>query len=283
MHESNRWFGSDEANYLISVSDIMMGLLYVFIIMIVSYAFLVQQTEKKMVQAIEDAEVAEEKSVQSQNKAERLEKETLLALKRLSDSRITRTSLLKDIQNDLNNEHIQIIIDENSGIVRLPEGVVTFKHGEAEFQDKTSEENLFKVAEALNRIIPCYLPNYQSNHCEKAPSHYLEAVFIEGHTDTTGPEDINWRLSTQRALKAFWFITDAQPDLKQYTNELGQPLLSVSGYGKLRPQPRDPQMDEATYHSINRRIDFRFIMAPPENYEVDRNETGWTIERKEIN
>jgi chemotaxis protein MotB len=283
MPDSNKWFGSDEANYLISVSDIMMGLLYVFIIMIVSYAFMVQQTEKKMVTAIEDAEMAEEDSLRSKQRADRLEKETLVALKRLSDSRTTRTALLKDIQNDLKNQNIRIIIDENSGIVRLPEGVVTFKHGESEFQDENSENNLFKVSEALNNIIPCYLPDYQSHECKGQPSHYMEAVFIEGHTDTTGAEDINWQLSTQRALKAFWFITSAQPNLKEYTNELGQPLLSVSGYGKLRPQPRDPEMDEKTYHSINRRIDFRFIMTPPENYQVDRNKSGWTIERKDSN
>jgi len=295
MSNSDKWFSSNEVNYLISVSDIMMGLLYIFIIMMVSYALIVKQTQKQMTQAISHAQEAEfqsQKSIeetiaarqeaeQAKKQANKLENETLVALNRLRDSRITRTKMLKSLQSYIHQEGIEILVDENSGILRLPEGIVSFKHGESEFQDENSKKNLAKVADALEKIIPCYLSSYQSHNCNSTPSHYLEAIFIEGHTDTTGGDEVNWHLSAQRALKAFGFITNARPELKTYTNELGQPILSISGYGELRPLPRKKNMDDDTYHSINRRIDFRFIMAPPENYRIERNENGWSIERKE--
>jgi flagellar motor protein MotB len=87
-------------------------------------------------------------------------------------------------------------------------------------------------------------------------------VFIEGHTDNVplqGQLD-NWDLSAQRAINTFRFFADSAPGLPELRNELGQPLFSVSGYGAGRPVvPHAVPTPEPK----NRRIDLRFIMAPP--------------------
>jgi flagellar motor protein MotB len=67
-------------------------------------------------------------------------------------------------------------------------------------------------------------------------------------------------LSAQRAMYTYRLLAGGEPGLPALRNGLGQPLFSVSGYGAGRPVI---DHDEPTSEPRNRRIDLRFIMAPP--------------------
>jgi flagellar motor protein MotB len=88
----------------------------------------------------------------------------------------------------------------------------------------------------------------------------IEAVQIEGHTDSSGDAISNLRLSTDRANSTFIAMTEQQQGLIDHLNFRGQPVLSVAGYGEMRPvKPNDSPANLAT----NRRIDLRIIMYTP--------------------
>ncbi len=180
-----RKFGAEEeGSYLISISDIMMGLLFIFIIILSYFAAFAQKTTNE-----------------------------------LSDSRGTRAQLLNVLKTTLQDQNVGIIVDEKNGILRLSEITISFKHGTVDFLDDSSQKNLETIAKALSDILPCYLQKDKPERCGKV-SHSLEAVFIEGHTDTTGDDKFNWELSTQRGLKALWILTETQPNLNKFLNSL---------------------------------------------------------------
>jgi hypothetical protein len=91
----------------------------------------------------------------------------------------------------------------------------------------------------------------------------VETVFIEGHTDKSGGDNVNWPLSAERAVNTYRRMVDNFPGLRALRNSDGREILSVSGYADTRPAV---ERDDSEAFSINRRIDLRFVM------EADRRE-----------
>ena len=118
------------------------------------------------------------------------------------------------------------------------------------------------LADRLGEILPCYTLGKDSRwerSCNPVGA-VIEAVQVEGHTDADGPDNANLELSTQRANATFFAMTSHNPELARFLNTSMQPVLSVAGYGKMRPIS-----DNATSEgrATNRRIDLRIIMYTP--------------------
>lgn len=123
-----------------------------------------------------------------------------------------------------------------------------------------------RLAELITEAISCYTVNDRSiSYGECNPSGIvIEAVQIEGHTDDVGTDPFNIELSTARANDAFFTMLQSQEDLLTYLNIRGQPVISVAGYGEMRPvAPNDTLEGKAE----NRRIDLRLIMYTPRDRE----------------
>ena len=119
-----------------------------------------------------------------------------------------------------------------------------------------------RIAERLDALLPCYTLGERaaySAHCNPAFA-VIEAVQIEGHTDSDGADALNIALSARRGAATYAAMTVHQPDLIAHRNLGGQPVLSIAGYGEGRPV-----IDNSTTEgkATNRRIDLRFIMVTP--------------------
>ena len=98
----------------------------------------------------------------------------------------------------------------------------------------------------------------------------IEALFIEGHTDNvplgksliakSGLKD-NRELSTIRAIHTYNQMLQYAPELANFRNEKGVPVISVSGYGADRPV-KGHAWAEIKNDPVNRRIDIRIILSP---------------------
>ena len=73
-------------------------------------------------------------------------------------------------------------------------------------------------------------------------------ILMEGHTDSTGPEDYNLTLSKERAEAVAFYLAE---------NEVGSNRFSVKGYGEVQPIATN---DTAEGRQQNRRVDVA-IMA----------------------
>lgn len=129
-----------------------------------------------------------------------------------------------------------------------------------------SQLKIERIADLIHAILPCYTLGRQSAHdVECNPSFgIVEALQIEGHTDSDGPATANVSLSSQRAATTYGAMISHQSSLNVHQNLTNQPVLSVAGYGEDRPVT---QNDSIVGKSANRRIDLRFIMLRPARVE----------------
>ena len=229
-------------NVLASVSDLMSGLLFVFMIVLMGFVY----------QASKEKESFEKQRKQLEEIA--------------TNSVSVRAGILADVIDDFDDSE-DISVDTEGGILRLGQDFLTFPSGDT---STANQDNLEKVAQSLSSVLLCYVSNVERpDHCT-GDNRRVEAVFIEGHTDNvplgsalmqaTGLKD-NRELSTIRAIHTYNDMLQYAPELADFRNNSGQPVISVSGYGSDRPVAGH-EWDEPTSDPINRRIDIRIIMTP---------------------
>jgi len=246
-------------NYFISMTDMMVGVLFIFIIMLMTFALNFQLT----------TDVQRSSIMVAQQVALKLQRMQADVRDRLSDMDRTnqaRRQLLADIQTQLAAEGLDVAIDEANGVLRLTENAVKFDVNRADLSDK-ARLNVDRIAHVLDRVLAtyaaCRVASDQTTCAASGVGPTLETVFIEGHTDTTGVADLkerdrrNWELSAERAVATYREIVAQTPGLRTLRNRSGEEIISVSGYSSTRPiDPRDTR--EAW--EKNRRIDLRFVM-----------------------
>lgn len=223
--------GEGEESYFISMTDMMVGLVFVLIVMLVYFAM---QFHRVTVE--------------------------------LTDTKTCRTELLHKLQTRLQSENVDVSVDADAGVLRLPEAVL-FAKGSSEVTP-AGQAALAKVGAALQAELPCYtLPGALPPSCPSTKAG-LELILIEGHSDSdpiVGGRD-NWNLSTDRAVNTYRSLIGSTPTLEAVKDARAkpndpQPVLGVSGYGPTRPLV--PETSEAA-KARNRRIDIRFLMATPD-------------------
>lgn len=138
-----------------------------------------------------------------------------------------------------------------------------FVLGSAAFTAR-GRERVTAVLEEMSRLLPCYAALRPDAAAEcMVAAPIFETVLIEGHTDAI-PSD-NWRLSTDRARAVLDLIQRQHTPLLALRNPSGQPLLGLAGYGESRTLPEIPPVD-----ARNRRIELRFLLAPAPEQEVEK-------------
>jgi flagellar motor protein MotB len=221
----------EEESYFVSMADMMVGLLFVFIILLMYFALQFQQ-----------------KSAQWESAAK------------------TRQEILSAIVREIKKENPQLEVDREdaTGVLHVNADVL-FTQGNYAISQQ-GQTAIGAVAHAMAKVLPCYTRNPRPS-CSPV-RNTVEALFIEGHTDAApmrgaGPVQDNMDLSALRATNTFRAMQSAAPDLRLLQNESQEQILSVSGYGDQRLLPRKAGESEVAYMARNRRIDFRILMDTP--------------------
>jgi outer membrane protein OmpA-like peptidoglycan-associated protein len=225
------------------MTDMMVGMLFLFILMLMFFALKFNEA-----------------TVQINN-----------TNKQLTTAEDTRRNILENLQRSLKDQGIPVEIDIENGILRLPENIL-FDQNRSDLTG-SGREAVIVLGHSLGTILPCYttLPGEgRPNSCPDTP-HSIEAIFIEGHTDSDGDDALNWNLSVKRALNTYHSMVSGTPKLAMLQNPRAQAVLSISGYGKQRPVKAN---DTADNKRQNRRIDLRFIMTTPKAWQVDLVKEG---------
>jgi outer membrane protein OmpA-like peptidoglycan-associated protein len=171
-----------------------------------------------------------------------------------------RAEILRQLQSRLKTDFPKLEVSAEVDALRFKgDGLFAFNSSDLSPESRKIVEVL---ADRLGEILPCYTLGKDSRwekSCNPVGA-VIEAVQVEGHTDADGPDNANLELSTQRANATFFAMTSHNPELARFLNTSMQPVLSVAGYGKMRPIA-----DNATIEgrATNRRIDLRIIMYTP--------------------
>jgi chemotaxis protein MotB len=191
----------EEESYFASMTDVFIGLLFIFIIMLMFFSIRFQEAtasqEKSAIQ-LKEATAAQEKSAiqlkeetqeevtkqlqeatESREKAARRQNELI---NDPTDSETARTAILNQMARILKQEGINVTVIQNEGILRLPEEIL-FSSSKWELNSKGLEA-VKALAEALDQVLPCYTVGTRSRaeHCLTTKAK-IEAIFIEGHAD----------------------------------------------------------------------------------------------------
>ena len=245
-----------ENPFLLSFSDLMAGLLAVFIVVLI---FTLVQLEMRK----EELRVSKVELIASLKDIQRVQDKIYTSLQGVSLREQALTELLLGIQSDLKRQGIEVIIAENFKVLRITENELQFGLGQYEIP----KAYIPSVKEIGRVLLDALKP--------KKIRALLDTVFIEGHTDSVPNMQKmgNWGLSTYRAISLwkFWMNTDKLSELKTLQNipqEQGQaskPLISVSGYADTRSTYGRIDGQEIKKDRLeDRRIDIRFTIASRE-------------------
>ena len=217
----------DEANpYWISFSDIMAGLLVIFIL----------ATLQLILQLTQQHEMID------------------LTIREIEKANKIRSELLAEIKEALDREGIEVLISDNDSVVRIPYSTLTFASDSARIPDH-QRNAVKKIGITLINEIT------NSNRSE-----WIDTIFVEGHTDSLPSkykEIGNWLLSADRAVSVwrYWRQEESTKQLHNLENFHGERMFSVSGYAETRRVEEEDITPEL--REINRRIDLRFTMKQP--------------------
>lgn len=242
----------DGENYFVSMTDMMVGVLFIFIIMLMMFALDFRTKTEVQENAVDDAR-------KMAHKLEELSGQVRGEITLLDEAQRVRREMLKDIESQLQTEGLNVRVDEANGVLRLTEDAVRFNPNEADLKG-IALTNVSKIARVLERVLPRYSAcrlQGDAPLCRSDGAPSVETVFIEGHTDSDGLDARNWPLSVQRAVNTYRHIVAEAPALRMLRNQRREEIVSVSGYAATRPIDGGNSREA---WARNRRIDLRFVM-----------------------
>lgn len=279
----------EEESAFVSTTDLTVSFLFIVIILLAFFASRLKDdktvpvaeyesllVERNALRADKEALARERDRLGDENadlrgRVARLEEE--LRQERLNRLQTYLTSVSSERNRILRTLRDRLLVDfpELENIVSIETDALRFK-GDGLFASGASRltDDKRRIVEAiavrLNELLPCYTFGKASRwqpDCNAAGA-VIEAVQIEGHTDASGQDRGNFSLSAERAIETLFSMSTREPALLDDLNSVGQPVVSVSGYGRLRPvADNTSERGKAT----NRRIDLRIIMHTPQNIE----------------
>lgn len=234
-------------NYFASMTDMMVGILFIFIIMIAYFALQVKEDDKKVNPLLIYIDRGEQ----------------------------FRQGIAEKIAEDLRRNNIDAQVSpKNPGVVTL-RGSGLFGTGQFKVDSLPgSQEKIDYLSDVIAKHTKCYI--YDSTRdltaepCNNKDLIFLESMYLEGHTDNIPSGNLaegitnNLELSARRATNTYIAIVNKNPIIKTYKNPEKEQVLSVSAYGEQRPIASN---DSESGRSANRRIDIRFVMWVPKSKE----------------
>lgn len=224
---------NEENPYWISFSDIMSGLLVIFILAALMLVLQLDEQREEIDQRMRAILQADQ----------------------------IRNQILTSVAEELERQDIEVIINEEQTVLRIPSRTLSFESDQAELLD---DQRL------ITERIGIALLNALS---EERRFEYVDTIFVEGHTDSRASAYKgvgNWLLSADRAISVwnYWNELESTQGLAELENTSGEEMFSVSGYAATR-RIIEGEITESDLEA-NRRIDIRFAMRTPSACEFEQ-------------
>jgi len=296
--------------YFASISDLMVGVLFVFLLMLTVFALNFRDAEEEQQvqrsiyeQALRDleaarvearrqeeiarqeaenaraqqaiaqreAENARQKEAENGRLRDLLEKAVAQLERDIESRQVLRVEMLQSLEKALTARGVRVRVDTRSGVLRLS-GDLLFETGQADYRAEAGE-TVRILAEALADILPCYAAGASGERCEAI----LETVLVEGHTDRQpyrgmSPAQSQAANDDLSARRALAVFKS----LRQTRPLLGElrssdDLPLLGVSGYGERRPLpDSGGDTALEFERNRRIDVRFVLTSRTSGEIER-------------
>jgi chemotaxis protein MotB len=241
----------EKIDFTLSISDMMSGLLFIFIIILIYF-------------------VMEAQSIKNEFSSNRqVQVEVLRELKKRIEEKLGQ--LFED-------ENIKVEFGKGEDSLRLPEQAF-FKSGEENLTIK-GKILLKGISGDIFELLHCETSSIK-NICNEMNLLRVKSFFIEGHSDCepigsklSEKYRSNLHLSSLRSLHAIEEMTSEKEkyNLLDLKNLHYEPVISLSAYGEYRPVDKNDACPEKSKElkSADRRIEFRIVMHLPKLDRDDR-------------
>lgn len=220
--------------YFASASDLMVGVLFVFLLMLTVFALNFRDAEEKQMverqryeelrrelmvareearrqeeialretqnarrqQAIAIREAASARRKEAENVAlrELLTKAVAQLERDLENRQLLRHEMLRTLEDSLRERGVRVRIDTRTGVLRLS-GDLLFETGKAAYREE-ARRTVELLAEVMGEVLPCYAGRTEGSSCA-LPEPILETVLVEGHTDRQPYRAVSIAISQER-------------------------------------------------------------------------------------
>ena len=274
----------EEESYFVSMTDIMVGLLFIFIILLMYLVTQIREAPPLDTVQRQTYEAAVRRIATLERQIVLLQRDQLETY--LKEADLRRTEILKQLEGIMTASGIPVEVVEEQGILRLKADLL-FASGHSELEPRAYLA-VGLLARALKTVLPCFTVGPLSNpvrdrKCNPSAA-FVDAIFVEGHTDSDavsreidpGIVD-NLRLSSRRATNTLQKMLELEPQLDSFLSvtptivgatigEGTSTILNASAFGDTRPVTTN---DTIEGKSQNRRIDIRLLMYSPRSDTID--------------
>lgn len=221
----------DSAGLASSLTDLMTSLAVIFILLLV-----VSQNNKQ-----EDLDIVREKLEKTQR--------ALDAARQQSET--TRNEILVELKKALDLfvavQRVEVKADPKDPLgllIIVPEGLLQFELNRAE------------IPQGGKTFLQDFIPKLATTVCSDRFRHEITSIVVEGHTDSSGTDEINLPLSQRRSMAV------VQESLRILSGPEKEPtglrtcvltFLSASGRGSAEPPEQGVRTDDAR----RRRVEFK--------------------------
>ena len=179
------------------------------------------------------------------------EKTSLLATQQKKIDNIigVKADVIEALQKEFSKNNVSVDIDAQTGALTLNANVL-FDYDKSELTDEGKQE--------LADILPIYCKVLLQKDYKK----YLSVIIIDGFTDTDGDYDYNLELSQKRSLAVAQYLTEIRENFlsSDEISEL-QNYLTVNGHGSANPVlDSDGNVDK----DASRRVEVKFRLKDDE-------------------
>lgn len=221
MSRRARRGGEEESeSYFVSLSDLMAGVLFLFIIMLTYFGLELRKT----------ADAVSQHRIPVAAKPAAAKPVVVAPAQPPALAEDLRTTLLQRLKLLLLQQHSPADVDVAAGVVRLPNAVL-FAAGSDQLSPG-GQGAVTGLAGALMQVLPCAAsgPGVPApDYCPSAAGR-LTAVTLEGHSGV-GADSLT--RSAVQAAAVYRALTGARPELGGLHGDphgAGPPLISVAGY-----------------------------------------------------
>ena len=182
------------------------------------------------------------------------EKTSLLATQQKKIDNIigVKADVIEALQKEFSKNNVSVDIDAQTGALTLNANVL-FDYDKSELTDEGKQE--------LADILPIYCKVLLQKDYKK----YLAEIIIDGYTDTDGDYAYNLELSQQRSLAVAQYLLDIQGEFLTEDQSLNlQDYLTVNGHSMANPiLDADGNVDK----EASRRVEVKFRLKDDEMIE----------------
>lgn len=248
-------FKEEEISYWLSFSDLMAGLLVVFILItIIMVMDLNLSTEATDIAKEEFEELSQEMEV-TKEEYEEMHEELMITKNQLDNLTSINDKIIVKLKDQLGDA---VEIDEDTGAISLKSDLL-FSSGKSSLK---VEGQVF-----IREMMPAFFEVILS---EEEVKNNINAIVIHGFTDDVGDYNSGLKLSQDRARTVFEFIIN-DPVFELYVEDLKE-LVILSGVSEARLLEKKSGETDEEWRARNRRVEFQFELKFREIFEQIKNQ-----------